>query len=954
VSGLVRRAGRSAFRVPLAAGLLVALLSGGLAFFEAIRTPVSGTTSLAGSAGTNTALPATDSQVTVSGRGQFSNLRVTVNQTTNLTNQAVSLSWSGADPTYSTAATATAPATFKGSYAGNYLQIFQCWGDDDGTNPANPGPPPEQCEFGGENNNQTAYPIQGAVHAYERVVAAQGWTCGSGSSASCVSYTQAVADAATQPGKFFLDPNSSYVLDPFKAVDGTTIGSSVNYAYTTTNPPSPYDTNPYFNYNTTNELDLARTYDDGTGHELFQAFTGLEAPGLGCGQDLQALADGTTKIPSCWLVVVPRATPDTENLAGDPINPPVVDTSPLTPSVWQNRIAIKLGFTPIGSSCDQNVDASQVQGSELAGAAAASWEPALCAQSSASRYTYVAQSDDQARSQMAIDGSGMYVVTRPADQPSGQTPVVTYAPLTLSGVVVAFNVQRLPALDAASLPLADEVPFQGSRVVHINLTPRLVAKLLTQSYRSALYGLRASALPAAYSWIGQNPVSLASDPDFQQFNPEFTELRTVNYVQAANLVTEAGYSDSAYEVWQWILSDPEAQSWMAGNADPWGMKVNPYYGTQATYNVNGVTFGTPAVSNFPKSDPYCWSPPSNDTIQGQLARNLCAGDWAPYVLDMKSAAAAARAANSGSKTTFNPFASSKDTAWSSDGPQLPGTDYVLALTDTPHAAVLGLQTASLSRAGDDGATREFVAADSGGLLAGEKAMKVSPVAGVVVPNPASTMPGAYPLAMLTYGAVVPAQLSDTARAAYRAFLTFAVGSGQTPGAAAGNLPPGYIPLPTDLVAEAKAASGAGLDAPTTTTSTTSTTSTTVRESTSAPPSSAVPPTSLLPPPVVASVAASPPVASPSSPVPAARPSPGTTLPVPPASIPRVVLPGQPIVHAASPSPGRTPNTVVGAVGLAVPVGFGFGTLAGGAAAIIEWVRRRRVETTSGQGPAAPT
>ena len=51
--------------------------------------------------------------------------------------------------------------------------------------------------------------------------------------------------------------------------------------------PKPFWLNPYFRYGTSNEVDFARTYADGTGQQLFQVQTGLEAPGLGCGQSLQ-------------------------------------------------------------------------------------------------------------------------------------------------------------------------------------------------------------------------------------------------------------------------------------------------------------------------------------------------------------------------------------------------------------------------------------------------------------------------------------------------------------------------------------------------------------------------------------------------------------------------------------------------------------------------------------------
>ena len=48
-----------------------------------------------GGAGVNPQLPATPSEVTVHGHGAFSNLTVNINQTKDLINQAISVSWSG-------------------------------------------------------------------------------------------------------------------------------------------------------------------------------------------------------------------------------------------------------------------------------------------------------------------------------------------------------------------------------------------------------------------------------------------------------------------------------------------------------------------------------------------------------------------------------------------------------------------------------------------------------------------------------------------------------------------------------------------------------------------------------------------------------------------------------------------------------------------------------------------
>ncbi len=51
--------------------------------------------------------------------GEFADLKVTVSQTKDLINQVVKVSWTGGTP--------TVPGV--GSFAANYLQIMQCWGD---------------------------------------------------------------------------------------------------------------------------------------------------------------------------------------------------------------------------------------------------------------------------------------------------------------------------------------------------------------------------------------------------------------------------------------------------------------------------------------------------------------------------------------------------------------------------------------------------------------------------------------------------------------------------------------------------------------------------------------------------------------------------------------------------------------------------------------------------------
>ena len=560
---------------------------------------VSGT-SEAGSAGTVTGLPSTSSAVSVSepnngAESAFPNLKVTVNQTQNLQNQDISLSWTGGTQTVSGS---------PGDFNGDYLQIFECWGDPETDYPdfaSDPGPPPSQCEMGGESSTPTSsYPIQTPGFEYSRVLSQESWG----------DYSQLVSDQIKGYANVYNDKTDGFAVEPFNAVDGTVVDNQADYDFDE-NPASPQQfwLNQYFSFDTTNEVDFARTYSDGTGNQLFQVDTGLEAPGLGCGQNIEPVAGGGTKTPQCWLVVVPRSTAAAENPTG--IEPSAVVTSPLTPQAWVNRIAIPLKFNPVGSSCSINGSTEGIEGSELASEAVASWQPALCGQSSSTSFSYLKNSDDQARQNLTdptYGSVGMSVFTDPIDasQTSSTNPVV-YAPLTLSGVVVGFNIERVPAVVNGE-PETDEVPLDGRELQTINLTPRLVAKLLTESYKGQFEAISA-VKPSGYDWLANNPETLFSDPDFIQYNPEFNDLTTEQQIDTGTLLVEEADSDAAATLWKWVLSDPSAQRWLSGQPDPWGMEVNPNYTTNPSYqyDTSHQVFGTPTPETFPKSDTYCES-----------------------------------------------------------------------------------------------------------------------------------------------------------------------------------------------------------------------------------------------------------------------------------------------------------------------------------------------------------
>lgn len=729
----------------------------------------------AGSQGTDTSLPLTDSAVTVSGRGEFADLRITLNQTRNLTNQAISVTWEGGEPT----------RAGPGRFAANYVQVFQCWGDDDGVVAENPGPPPEQCvqgaaagTFGGVGDG--LYP---AGFALSRVISRTTWD----------NYDPAVGA---------VDPRTTNVWLPFVAVDGTTVPIQVDSTFQPTVQGGNFWLNPYFGIVTTNELAGGATGPDGRGAELMQVLTGVQSTGLGCGQRVQLVEGGDRKVPQCWIVVVPRGLPSTEN-AGTPFaaggDQNGVATSPVAPTAWANRIAVPIEFNPVDTPCSLQNEERRVVGTELFFPAIASWQPTLCSVDGLPPYSYAPISDDVARRQLTsstLGGAGMAVVSRPlaADVVDPENPPV-YAPLAGVGLVIGFNVERYPSPTGP-----DEIQrLAGVRVANLNLTPRLVAKLLTQSYQEQVN----IVAPPDYDWDGDNPPHLGQDPDFLRFNPEFELLLIANARSFSGLSLPAGNSDAATQVWEWVMADPEAKAWLDGRPDEWGMRVNPVYSTSAEVNTSGFAFGDPLPAAFPKGDPYCYQAPARGP-SSPVPPPLCGTDWMPYARGFSDAAFVARVASDGARIVENPFAQAPSEVWARELPQFVGRRAMLAFTDSASAAQYGLQTASLSRAGDNAPDRTFVQPDAEGLERGLDAMQPRSDLGFREPSTAAA-PGAYPLTTLVYGAITPLALEQDARDDYAALIEYAAGPGQVQGLELGQLPRGYVPLTDELTEQAELA-----------------------------------------------------------------------------------------------------------------------------------------------------
>jgi hypothetical protein len=645
-----------------------------------------------------------DGSVTKSGTGRFSDIKVTVSKVQHMRNEVIRVSWSGAHQS----------AMSGSNFRNNYMQIMQCWGDEST-------PQREKCQYGGIFDDQ-----RGGEATSNRDIINNGQ----------------IDDPNEIPAYKGTFGRNGVV--PFDSVTGDVIKSKRN---------------PFFDTLSTNEIDYGRTSADGTGEEFFEIQTGREAAGLGCGQPED---NGSTR--NCWIVVVPRDDKEVNGVDASDTANGRLETSPLAASNFANAISFRLDFDPIGVTCPLGTE-RRVIGNEEAFEAVSLWQPVLCG-AAGTIFGYSQIGDDLARNQAVGDDPWLSLVNRPVDTASNTDGrLLTYAPLTISGIGVGVVIERYPK-DSAP---ASEKEKRGTRVLDLKLDARLVAKLLTQSYKAAVTG--------DASYISTNPRWLAEDPEFLALNPEFDQLQEIGQLYA--ITNPLDLADANRAIWEWIKSDPDAKAFIGGKPDPWGMKINPYY--------KGMDLDR---SDFPRSDPTCVT-----FTNGQTP--LCALDHLAYSNDYHTAA---RGAIKGLTLANDNWDFGPPPRYKQNAPQAPGQRAVLALMDSATAARF-----KISMAGLRNAAGQFVTPTEDAMDAAVAGMKDSEVPGVLETNPATKIRVAYPLTEVTYALTAPRQLSADEAKDYAAFIRYAVGKGQTPGIAPGQLPAGYLPLSDDMRKQALAA-----------------------------------------------------------------------------------------------------------------------------------------------------
>lgn len=656
--------------------------------------------------------------------GPFAGLSMTVSKTKNLVNEVVEVNWTGARPTEPLATT----------FFRNFMQLMQCWGDDPS------GPTPDRCQYG-------------ASIALDQMP-------GGGALASRQLRSAALP---VDPAEKGTDP---YL--PFRSADGTQVGGIFE------------ELSSMFDAQSSNEIAGGATRADGKGQEFFEVHTAAEAPGLGCGR----LVGATKKPRACWLVAVPRSDVEVDGTIREGTSGRAetrLQSSPLSASNWANRIVFPLSFQPIGGACAQGGTLLPVLGHESTTEAVTRWQQSLCAATGAA-FDLSQLNDGAARTGLGGPKPGLSVLSVPASAPPSRGAAV-YAPIAVSGLGFGY------ILETRTLP--DDPPEirqrTAQRITNLNLTPRLVAKLLSQSYQGGVANLPDAMKP--------NPYRIEDDPEFKQINPAIDKINKQASNSIWTVITPLTPSDATRLVWRWIGADAKARQFLSGVPDEHNMVVNPAWKAANLGADNAAALQ--ALDSFPKLDQECKDEVLDE--HGKVAEGvLCPADAFPYANDMHEAVLAATRGDTLAKNSWDAF--SIPPVYKKGPAQRKGTRGIMVVSDTATAARYNVPMAALQNANG-----KFVRPEAANLLANIKALKPSSTPGVLAADPNVKVDSAYPLTMVSYAATVPAALSAAERKAYAGFIDYAVGPGQKTGEAPGSLPAGYAPMPKALIASAKAA-----------------------------------------------------------------------------------------------------------------------------------------------------
>ncbi len=309
-------------------------------------------------------------------------------------------------------------------------------------------------------------------------------------------------------------------------------------------------------------------------------------------------------------------------------------------------------------------------------------------------------------------------------------------------------------------------PVTGQPVTKLKLDPRLVAKLITQSYNFQNEGCggrgQGSGGIGCDSAVDGNPISLFADPEFKRLNPHVQPAAAFGGAFQIPTV-ESGHSDMTWQLTRWIADNKPAAGFMTGQFDQWGMHVNTAY-LGLKYPLDSFT----GQDNYPVIA-HRYSPdfPLNSVVQLQAENTDNGTDWEV------------------DPTTGN---------FPRDPIETPGERALFAIVDEGSAAAFRFPVAEILN--DKG---RYVAPTTKSMTAALSSMVATGTNHVTQQvNFAKQKADAYPLTMIIYAMVPTSGTSAKKATAIARFLDFVAGPGQHPGLDVGELPPGFVPLTAQL------------------------------------------------------------------------------------------------------------------------------------------------------------
>ena len=425
---------------------------------------------------------------------------LSVNQTQNLQGrQEINVSWAGAHPTGGIVADQNSIDAQQEEYP---MVLLECRGDDSAGAPAAEAITPETCWTQDwseryQDSFQNAFPPY-RVDRY----------------ATAADRTQTAGAPSTVPSTCFPAPTQHWV--PFIAASGQVYENGP--AGCAGQPPEADSVGG-------SALPSNETYGVtglyGAGSSKFDVWTSAENASLGC---TQSVACSLVAVPimgiSCDVAAaslpsadqptgsqVAQATSACEATGafapGQLVNPQGSEDLAVSGSLWwsasnwQNRIVVPLTFAPPADACAvvTNSNVVDVYGSELLAQATSQWAPYFCLNPKLFNLTHVQTGEPEARNLVA-NGSAEAAFTSEVPANGYGKPVVN-APVAVSGFAISY------VIDGAN----------GQPYTSLRLTPRLLAKLLTESYPAELPVHQEDAA------LAKNPLNITLDPEFQSAEP---------------------------------------------------------------------------------------------------------------------------------------------------------------------------------------------------------------------------------------------------------------------------------------------------------------------------------------------------------------------------------------------------------------------------------------------------